>query len=148
MSPPKGCVSTRQHCSLFLWCTQPHSSLLQFLSASGMSGHLQFFTLQAKPFFFFYFVLVTRHITLNLQLMGVLPILPLLFPVMWMLLNAFGEARVLAEFSRASPAGLVRCTHTCLRIHASCNNVLIALAGKADYWHEGLCFIYRHTLEV
>lgn len=40
--------------------------------------------------------------------MGVLPILPLLFPVMWVLVNAFGEARVLAEFSRASPAGLVR----------------------------------------
>uniref|UniRef100_A0A3B4ZJ83 Transmembrane protein 94 n=1 Tax=Stegastes partitus TaxID=144197 RepID=A0A3B4ZJ83_9TELE len=47
----------------------------------------------------------------QLQLMGVLPILPLLFPVMWVLVNAFGEARVLAEFSRASPAGLVRDTH-------------------------------------
>ncbi|XP_033968471.1 transmembrane protein 94 isoform X2 [Pseudochaenichthys georgianus] len=47
----------------------------------------------------------------QLQLMGVLPVLPLLFPVMWVLLNAFGEARVLAEFSRASPAGLelLRC---------------------------------------
>ncbi|XP_028263980.1 transmembrane protein 94 isoform X2 [Parambassis ranga] len=47
----------------------------------------------------------------HLQLMGVLPILPLLFPVMWVLVNAFGEARVLAEFSRASPAGLemLRC---------------------------------------
>ncbi|XP_074519033.1 transmembrane protein 94 isoform X2 [Halichoeres trimaculatus] len=43
----------------------------------------------------------------QLQVMGVLPILPLLFPVMWVLLNAFGEARVLAEFSRASPAGLL-----------------------------------------
>ncbi|KAK1907013.1 Transmembrane protein 94, partial [Dissostichus eleginoides] len=42
----------------------------------------------------------------QLQVMGVLPVLPLLFPVMWVLLNAFGEARVLAEFSRASPAGL------------------------------------------
>lgn len=40
--------------------------------------------------------------------MGVLPILPLLFPVMWVLVNAYGEARVLAEFSRVSPAGLVR----------------------------------------
>lgn len=51
--------------------------------------------------------------------MGMLPILPLLFPVMWVLLNSFGEARVLAEFSRASPAGLVRNTtkHTCTRIH-------------------------------
>ncbi|XP_041829106.1 transmembrane protein 94 isoform X2 [Melanotaenia boesemani] len=48
---------------------------------------------------------------IQLQLMGVLPILPLLFPLMWVLVNAFGEARVLAEFSRASPAGLemLRC---------------------------------------
>ncbi|XP_014858101.1 PREDICTED: uncharacterized protein KIAA0195 homolog isoform X1 [Poecilia mexicana] len=44
---------------------------------------------------------------LQLQLMAVLPILPLLFPVMWVLVNAFGEARVLSEFSRASPAGLL-----------------------------------------
>ncbi|KAM6896929.1 transmembrane protein 94 [Xenentodon cancila] len=43
----------------------------------------------------------------QLQVMGVLPILPLLFPVMWVLVNTFGEARVLAEFSRASPAGLL-----------------------------------------
>uniref|UniRef100_A0A3Q4IG62 Transmembrane protein 94 n=1 Tax=Neolamprologus brichardi TaxID=32507 RepID=A0A3Q4IG62_NEOBR len=42
----------------------------------------------------------------QLQLMGVLPILPLLFPIMWVLVNAYGEARVLAEFSRVSPAGL------------------------------------------
>lgn len=46
-------------------------------------------------------------VTSYLQVMGVLPILPLLFPVMWVLVNAFGEARVLAEFSRVSPAGLV-----------------------------------------
>ncbi|XP_039990740.1 transmembrane protein 94 isoform X3 [Xiphias gladius] len=47
----------------------------------------------------------------QLQLMGVIPILPLLFPVMWVLVNAFGEARVLADFSRVSPAGLemLRC---------------------------------------
>ncbi|XP_049614468.1 endoplasmic reticulum magnesium-transporting P-type ATPase [Syngnathus scovelli] len=44
---------------------------------------------------------------LQLQLMGVLPVLPLLFPVMWVLVNAFGEARVLAEFSHGSPAGLL-----------------------------------------
>ncbi|XP_035768345.1 transmembrane protein 94 [Neolamprologus brichardi] len=43
----------------------------------------------------------------QLQLMGVLPILPLLFPIMWVLVNAYGEARVLAEFSRVSPAGLL-----------------------------------------
>ncbi|KAG7251735.1 hypothetical protein CRUP_015345, partial [Coryphaenoides rupestris] len=48
---------------------------------------------------------------IQLQLMGVLPILPLLFPVMWVLVNAYGEARVLAESSRTSPTGLemLRC---------------------------------------
>ncbi|XP_028825640.1 transmembrane protein 94 isoform X2 [Denticeps clupeoides] len=47
----------------------------------------------------------------QLQVMGVLPILPLLFPVMWVLVNAYGEARVLAESSRTSPTGLemLRC---------------------------------------
>ncbi|XP_046888146.1 transmembrane protein 94 isoform X4 [Hypomesus transpacificus] len=44
---------------------------------------------------------------LQLQLLGVLPILPLLFPVLWVLVNAYGEARVLAESSRASPTGLL-----------------------------------------
>uniref|UniRef100_A0A3P8Z9Y8 Transmembrane protein 94 n=1 Tax=Esox lucius TaxID=8010 RepID=A0A3P8Z9Y8_ESOLU len=44
---------------------------------------------------------------IQLQLMGVLPILPLLFPVMWVLVNAYGEASVLAESSRASPMGLL-----------------------------------------
>ncbi|XP_030630146.1 transmembrane protein 94 isoform X2 [Chanos chanos] len=44
---------------------------------------------------------------IQLQLMGVLPILPLLFPVMWILVNAYGEARVLAESSRNSPTGLL-----------------------------------------
>ncbi|XP_029933574.1 transmembrane protein 94 isoform X2 [Myripristis murdjan] len=52
-----------------------------------------------------------RYNFFQLQLMGVLPILPLLFPVMWVLVNAYGEARVLAESSRASPTGLemLRC---------------------------------------
>ncbi|XP_023646960.1 transmembrane protein 94 isoform X2 [Paramormyrops kingsleyae] len=47
----------------------------------------------------------------QLQVMGVLPILPLLFPVMWVLVNAYGEARVLAESSHTSPTGLelLRC---------------------------------------
>ncbi|KAM9558007.1 transmembrane protein 94-like isoform 1-T1 [Salvelinus alpinus] len=44
---------------------------------------------------------------IQLQLMGVLPILPLLFPVMWVLVNTYGEASVLAESSRASPTGLL-----------------------------------------
>uniref|UniRef100_A0A8B9R8K7 Cation-transporting P-type ATPase C-terminal domain-containing protein n=1 Tax=Astyanax mexicanus TaxID=7994 RepID=A0A8B9R8K7_ASTMX len=43
----------------------------------------------------------------QLQLMGVLPILPLLFPVMWVLVIAYGEARVLAESCRNSPTGLL-----------------------------------------
>ncbi|XP_077595653.1 transmembrane protein 94 [Stigmatopora nigra] len=49
----------------------------------------------------------TSYNFLQLQLMGVLPVLPLLFPVMWVLVNAFGEARVLGEFNNASPAGLL-----------------------------------------
>ncbi|XP_051969183.1 transmembrane protein 94-like isoform X2 [Xyrauchen texanus] len=44
---------------------------------------------------------------LQLQMMGVLPILPLLFPVMWVLVNAYGEARVLAVSNRNSPTGLL-----------------------------------------
>uniref|UniRef100_A0A672LSQ8 Transmembrane protein 94 n=1 Tax=Sinocyclocheilus grahami TaxID=75366 RepID=A0A672LSQ8_SINGR len=44
---------------------------------------------------------------LQLQMMGVLPILPLLFPVMWILVNAYGEARLLAESSCNSPTGLL-----------------------------------------
>lgn len=55
------------------------------------------------------------------QLMGVLPILPLLFPIMWVLVNAYGEARVLAEFSRVSPAGLVRDMHIGTRSNTHTN---------------------------
>ncbi|KAJ6660318.1 hypothetical protein lerEdw1_017741 [Lerista edwardsae] len=40
---------------------------------------------------------------------GVLPILPLLFPVLWILATAFGEARVLAQMSKTSPTSLVLC---------------------------------------
>uniref|UniRef100_A0A672N4M6 Transmembrane protein 94 n=1 Tax=Sinocyclocheilus grahami TaxID=75366 RepID=A0A672N4M6_SINGR len=47
---------------------------------------------------------------LQLQMMAVLPILPLLFPVMWILVNAYGEARLLAESSRNSPTGLMKLT--------------------------------------
>lgn len=42
-----------------------------------------------------------------LQVNGVLPILPLLFPVLWVLATACGEARVLAQMSRGSPSSLV-----------------------------------------
>nr|XP_045232629.1 transmembrane protein 94 isoform X4 [Macaca fascicularis] len=38
---------------------------------------------------------------------GVLPILPLLFPVLWVLATACGEARVLAQMSKASPSSLL-----------------------------------------
>lgn len=41
------------------------------------------------------------------QVNGVLPILPLLFPVLWVLATAFGEARVLAQMSKASSTSLV-----------------------------------------
>lgn len=41
-----------------------------------------------------------------------LPILPLLFPVLWVLATACGEARVLAQMSKASPSSLVRCSKT------------------------------------
>lgn len=41
------------------------------------------------------------------QVNGVLPILPLLFPVLWILATAFGEARVLAQMSKASSTSLV-----------------------------------------
>uniref|UniRef100_A0A671PBL1 Transmembrane protein 94-like n=1 Tax=Sinocyclocheilus anshuiensis TaxID=1608454 RepID=A0A671PBL1_9TELE len=43
----------------------------------------------------------------TMLMMGVLPILPLLFPVMWILVNAYGEAHLLAESSCNSPTGLL-----------------------------------------
>ncbi|XP_072882691.1 transmembrane protein 94-like [Hemitrygon akajei] len=43
----------------------------------------------------------------QLQVNGVLPILPLFFPVVWVLVTAYGEARVLAQFSKAPPVGLL-----------------------------------------
>lgn len=44
------------------------------------------------------------------QVNGVLPILPMLFPVLWILATAFGEARVLAQMSKASSTSLVGIT--------------------------------------
>lgn len=53
-----------------------------------------------------------QHTLLQLQVNGVLPILPLLFPVLWILATAFGEARVLAQMSKASSTSLVGiCPH-------------------------------------
>ncbi|XP_059804861.1 transmembrane protein 94 isoform X1 [Hypanus sabinus] len=43
----------------------------------------------------------------QLQVNGILPILPLFFPVVWVLVTAYGEARVLAQFSKAPPVGLL-----------------------------------------
>ncbi|XP_019373773.1 PREDICTED: transmembrane protein 94 isoform X1 [Gavialis gangeticus] len=48
-----------------------------------------------------------RYTLLQLQVNGVLPILPLLFPVLWVLATACGEARVLAQMSKASPTSLL-----------------------------------------
>ncbi|XP_069510905.1 transmembrane protein 94 isoform X2 [Ambystoma mexicanum] len=44
---------------------------------------------------------------LQLQVNGVLPVLPLLFPVLWILVTALGEARVLAQMSKACPSALI-----------------------------------------
>ncbi|KAM9006661.1 transmembrane protein 94 isoform X6 [Sarcophilus harrisii] len=48
-----------------------------------------------------------QYTLLQLQVNGVLPILPLLFPVLWVLATACGEARVLAQMSKASPSSLL-----------------------------------------
>nr|XP_013799559.1 PREDICTED: uncharacterized protein KIAA0195 homolog [Apteryx mantelli mantelli] len=48
-----------------------------------------------------------QYTLLQLQVNGVLPILPLLFPVLWILATAFGEARVLAQMSKASSTSLL-----------------------------------------
>lgn len=51
-----------------------------------------------------------QYTLLQLQVNGMLPILPLLFPVLWVLATACGEARVLAQMSKASPSSLVGCS--------------------------------------
>uniref|UniRef100_A0A452TUD0 Transmembrane protein 94 n=1 Tax=Ursus maritimus TaxID=29073 RepID=A0A452TUD0_URSMA len=56
-----------------------------------------------------------QYTLLQLQVNGVLPILPLLFPVLWVLATACGEARVLAQMSKASPSSLVGCSKEMLR---------------------------------
>lgn len=48
-----------------------------------------------------------QYTLLQLQVNGVLPILPLLFPVLWVLATACGEARVLAQMSKGSPSSLL-----------------------------------------
>ncbi|XP_036853022.2 transmembrane protein 94 isoform X1 [Manis javanica] len=48
-----------------------------------------------------------QYTLLQLQVNGVLPILPLLFPALWVLATACGEARVLAQMSKASPSSLL-----------------------------------------
>ncbi|XP_032648821.1 transmembrane protein 94 isoform X3 [Chelonoidis abingdonii] len=48
-----------------------------------------------------------QYTLLQLQVNGVLPILPLLFPVLWVLATACGEARVLAQMSMASSTSLL-----------------------------------------
>ncbi|KAG9473645.1 hypothetical protein GDO78_004119 [Eleutherodactylus coqui] len=51
----------------------------------------------------------TSYALLQLQVNAVLPVLPLLFPVMWILVTALCEARVLAQMSRKYPSSLVIC---------------------------------------
>ncbi|KAM4662944.1 transmembrane protein 94 isoform 2-T3 [Discoglossus pictus] len=62
---------------------------------------------------------------LQLQVNAVLPVLPLLFPVMWLLVTALGEARVLAQMSKVSPSTLemMRCV---------CYHFLRVLRGSCD----------------
>ncbi|OXB56250.1 hypothetical protein ASZ78_006433 [Callipepla squamata] len=55
----------------------------------------------ATLFFVFSFSLTVYFVN------GVLPILPLLFPVLWILATAFGEARVLAQMTKASSTSLL-----------------------------------------
>ncbi|XP_072846654.1 transmembrane protein 94 isoform X10 [Pogona vitticeps] len=52
-------------------------------------------------------VIPWQYMFFQLQVNGVLPILPLLFPVLWILATAFGEARVLAQMSKTSPTSLL-----------------------------------------
>uniref|UniRef100_UPI00358ED6AC endoplasmic reticulum magnesium-transporting P-type ATPase isoform X1 n=1 Tax=Myxine glutinosa TaxID=7769 RepID=UPI00358ED6AC len=47
-----------------------------------------------------------KYTLIQLQVNGVLPLLPLLFPVLWVLLNAYGEAKVLVQFSKTPPVVL------------------------------------------
>uniref|UniRef100_A0A1A7WVD5 KIAA0195 n=1 Tax=Iconisemion striatum TaxID=60296 RepID=A0A1A7WVD5_9TELE len=70
--------------------------------------------------------------------MGLLPILPLLFPFMWVLVNAFGEARVLAEFSRASSAGLL----------AKFSEDTLSSYTEVVSWQEMLRCVWRHLVGV
>uniref|UniRef100_A0A8C7ZZ23 Transmembrane protein 94 n=1 Tax=Oryzias sinensis TaxID=183150 RepID=A0A8C7ZZ23_9TELE len=70
--------------------------------------------------------------------MGILPILPLLFPVMWVLVNAFGEARVLAEFNRVSPAGLL----------AKFSEDTLSSYTDAVSSQEMLRYVWRHLVSV
>ncbi|KAM9210912.1 transmembrane protein 94 isoform 7-T8 [Dugong dugon] len=48
-----------------------------------------------------------QYTLLQLQVNSVLPILPLLFPVLWVLATACGEARTLAQMNEASPSSLL-----------------------------------------
>ncbi|XP_058029997.1 transmembrane protein 94 isoform X4 [Ahaetulla prasina] len=69
---------------------------------------LGFLITNAMRFFFMAGGIVPwQYMFLQLQVNGVLPILPLLFPVLWILATAFGEARVLAQMSKASPTSLL-----------------------------------------
>uniref|UniRef100_W5N072 Transmembrane protein 94 n=1 Tax=Lepisosteus oculatus TaxID=7918 RepID=W5N072_LEPOC len=75
----------------------------------------------------------------QLQVMGVLPILPLLFPVMWVLVNAYGEARVLAESNKTSPTGLLA---------KFSEDTLSSYTEVVSSQQEVLRCVWRHFLSV
>nr|XP_033817348.1 transmembrane protein 94 isoform X2 [Geotrypetes seraphini] len=81
---------------------------------------------------------------LQMQVNGVLPVLPLLFPVLWILVTALGEARILAQMTKASPTTLMAkfsedtlSSYTEMvssqeMIHCIWNNFLCVLKGKSQ----------------
>uniref|UniRef100_A0A4W3GK90 Transmembrane protein 94 n=1 Tax=Callorhinchus milii TaxID=7868 RepID=A0A4W3GK90_CALMI len=74
----------------------------------------------------------------QLQVNGILPILPLLFPVMWVLVTAYGEARVLAQFSKAPPVGLL----------AKFSEDTLSSYTEVVSSKEMMCCVWSHFLSV
>ncbi|KAH0518681.1 hypothetical protein LTLLF_115435 [Microtus ochrogaster] len=72
-------------------------TLLQLQARATLSSLLSFSIL----------LLLSAAPSFCLRVNGMLPILPLLFPVLWVLATACGEARVLAQMSKASPSSLL-----------------------------------------
>ncbi|XP_055993842.1 transmembrane protein 94 isoform X2 [Sorex fumeus] len=79
-----------------------------------------------------------KYTLLQLQVNGALPILPLLFPVLWVLATACGEARVLAQMSKASPSSLL----------AKFSEDTLSSYTEAVSTQEMLCCVWEHFLQV